>query len=108
MTILHIVPLAADGRNARILKPSEKEDGYGTVREWDDAFGVFATIYPSESSQAPTEDGLEPAVSVKIQFCLPAGASVASDDRIRVGDDTYRLTDIRDYGGSIAATGVRL
>lgn len=103
-----MIPIAVNGTSAIIQKAEEVSDGFGVAREWTDAFAVFASIFPMGSSQAPTEDGMEPAEQYRIRFCCPSGKTVRMDDRLKVGETIYRLSSIVDFQGDICATGVRL
>ncbi len=103
-----MIPIAVNGTSAIVQKAEEVSDGYGVAREWSDAFTVFASIFPMGSSQAPTEDGMEPAEQYRIRFCCPSGKTVHMDDRLKVGETVYRLSSIVDFQGDICATGVRL
>lgn len=103
-----MIPIAVNGTSAIVQKAEEVSDGFGVAREWTDAFTVFASIFPMGSSQAPTEDGMEPAEQYRIRFCCPSGKTVHMDDRLKVGETVYRLSSIVDFQGDICATGVRL
>jgi len=103
-----MIPIAVNGTSAIVQTAAEVSDGYGVAREWTDAFTVFASIFPVGSSQAPTEDGMEPAEQYRIRFCCPKGKTVRMDDRLKVGDVVYRLSSVVDYRGDICALGVRL
>ncbi len=103
-----VVPMAMSGRKGTVLRPVAREGDYEAVREWEEAYAVFASVYPIMTSQVPGEDGLQSTEQFRLCFCLPKGAGVATDDRVRIGDDTYRLQDVRVHSGTVNAVGVRV
>lgn len=105
-----MIPMAVTGCTGTLQHATEVQDGFGVVRTWEDVCTVFATVYPSSSTQTMSEDGATVTAEVRIQFCLPSGlgVTVSPDDRVVVGDDTWRLTSVSDFQGSISARAVRI
>lgn len=100
-----MIPMGFSGRKGTLLHAREVPDGFGVKREWTDTCHVFVSVYPISRTQTPTSEGLEPVRQFRIAFCLPDGKEARPDDRVTVGQKTYRLTAVTDYGSNINAVG---